>query len=229
MTRLARLPALLILLAAGPAGGLVAQVAGLPVRNAGVGTGFGIAADAGFPSTAAGKGIALGATGALGAGPLGFTATVAWWDPRGPGDNLTSVGGTANLKIIGGPLIPLSVTLQAGAARYTRTATTIEGDALDLKTWHFPAGIGIALTIPNPVFSIKPWVAPRVDLLRVTQSDGGTASQVTHTDSDFGISGGVDLGFLNGLTIRAMYDRVFRGEGLNPSVLSVGLGFKVGS
>jgi hypothetical protein len=229
MTRSTRLPALLVLLAAGHAGGLVAQVAGLPVRNAGVGTGFGIAADAGFPSAAAGKGVAFGATGAFGLGPLGFTATVARWDPRGPGDNLTSAGGTANLKIIGGPLIPLSVTLQGGAARYTQTATTIEGDAFDLKTWHFPAGIGIALTIPNPVFSIKPWVAPRLDLLRVTQSDGGTATQVTNTESDFGISGGVDLGFLNGLTIRAMYDRVFRGEGVNPSVLSVGLGLKVGS
>lgn len=229
MTRSTRLPALLFLLAAGPAGGLVAQVAGLPVRNAGVGTGIGIAADAGFPSAAAGKGFAVGATGALGAGPLGFTASVARWDPRGPGDKITSVGATANLKIIGGPLIPLAVTLQGGAARYTQTATTIEGDALDLKTWHLPAGIGIALTIPNPVFSIKPWVAPRVDLLRVTQSDGGTAAQVSHTESDFGISGGVDLGFLNGLTIRAMYDRVFRGEGVNPSVLSIGLGFKVGS
>ena len=229
MTRSQRLAALLFLLAAGHAGGLVAQVAGLPVRNAGIGTGFGIAADAGFPSTAAGKGVAIGATGALGAGPLGFTASVARWDPKGPGDKITSVGATANLKIIGGPLIPLSVTLQGGAARYTVTASTIEGDPLDLKTWHFPAGIGIALTIPNPVFSIKPWVAPRVDVLRVTQSDGGTASQVTNTESDFGISGGVDLGFLNGLTIRAMYDRVFRGEGVNPSVLSIGLGFRVGS
>jgi hypothetical protein len=65
--------------------------------------------------------------------------------------------------------------------------------------------------------------------LRVTQSDGGTAAQVTNTESDFAISGGVDLGFLNGLTIRAMYDRVFRGEGVNPSVLSIGLGLKVGT
>jgi len=229
MTRSTRLPALLFLLAAGHAGGLVAQVAGLPVRNAGVGTGIGIAADAGFPSATAGKGFAIGLTGALGAGPLGFTGSVARWDPRGPGDKITSVGGTANLKIIGGPLIPLSVTLQGGVARYTQDATTIEGDAFDLRTWHFPAGIGIALTIPNPVFSIKPWVAPRLDVVRVTQSDGGTAAQVTSTASDFGVSGGVDLGFLNGLTIRAMYDRVFRGEGVNPSVLSIGLGFKVGS
>ena len=229
MTRSTRLPALLFLLAAGPAGGLVAQVAGLPVRNAGVGTGIGIAADAGFPSATAGKGVAFGATGAIGLGPLGFTATVATWDPKGAAERITSAGATANLKVIGGPLIPLSVTLQAGAARFSQTATTIEGDVLDLTTWHIPAGIGIALTIPNPVFSIKPWVAPRVDVVRVTQSDGGTAARVSSTESDFGISGGVDLGFLNGLTIRAMYDRVFRGEGVNPSVLSVGLGFKVGT
>lgn len=229
MTRRTRLLALLILAAAGHAGGLVAQVAGLPVRNAGIGTGFGIAADVGFPNASAGKGVAVGATGSIGLGPLGFSASAATWDPQGAGERINSIGATGNLKIIGGPLIPLSVTLQAGAARYTLEATTIEGDAFDLKTWHFPAGVGIALTIPNPVFSIKPWVAPRLDVVRVTQSDGGTASQITTTDTDFGISGGVDLGFLNGLTIRAMYDRVSRGSGITVSTLSVGLGFKVGT
>jgi hypothetical protein len=229
MTRRPRLLTLLILVAAGNAGGLVAQVAGLPVRNAGVGTGFGIAADVGFPSASAGKGVAAGATGSIGLGPLGFTASVATWDPKGPASSITSVGATGNLKIIGGPLIPVSVTLQAGAARFTEQSTTIEGDALDIKNWHVPVGVGLALTIPNPVFSIKPWVAPRLDVVRVTQSDGGTASTTTHTDTHFGISGGVDLGFLNGLTIRAMYDRVSRGSGGNVSTLSVGLGFKVGT
>jgi outer membrane protein with beta-barrel domain len=223
--------ALLALAATGLSGrpvGLAAQVAGLPVRNAGIGTGIGIAADVGFPNAAAGKGTAFGATGALGAGPLGVTASVSRDDPKGS-EAFWSVGGTANLKVFGGPLIPVSVTLQAGAARTSQAATSIEGDALTLRSWHVPVGVGLALTIPNPAFSIKPWLAPRLDLVRTTQSDGGTASEVSHTDKHFGISGGVDLGFLSGLSVRVMYDRLMAGGGVHPSVLSLGLGLRVGT
>jgi outer membrane protein with beta-barrel domain len=226
MTRRSRLLALLLVAAAGHAGGLVAQVAGLPVRNAGVGTGIGLAADVGFPNAAAGKGVAAGLTGAIGLGPLGITGTVATWNPKGPGESITSVGATGNLKIIGGPLIPVSVTLQAGAARFTEDRSA-PGEPLEFRTWHVPVGVGLALTIPNPVFSIKPWVAPRLDVLRTT-IEADTPAE-TNTTTDFGISGGVDLGFLNGLTIRAMYDRVSRGGGVNVSTISVGLGFKVGT
>jgi len=72
-------------------------------------------------------------------------------------------------------------------------------------------------------------VAPRLDVVRTTQSDGGTATTTRNTETNFGISGGVDFGFLNGLTLRAMYDRVSMGGGVNPSVISFGLGFKVGT
>ncbi|HEV8196387.1 MAG TPA: hypothetical protein VGP87_07080 [Gemmatimonadales bacterium] len=224
-----RLIALVAFGAAGSTGGLAAQVAGLPVRNAGVGTGIGIAADVGFPNGDAGKGIALGATGAIGLGPLGVTGSVATWNPKGPGKSVNSVGLTGNLKILGGPLIPLSVTFQTGVGYWKVNSTSVEGDALSTKTWHVPVGVGVALTIPNPVFSIKPWLAPRVDVARTTASDGGTATQTSHTRAKFGISGGVDLGFLSGLAIRVMYDRVSLGGHVTPSVLSLGLGFKVGT
>jgi len=207
----------------GSASALAAQAAGIPVRNAGIGTGISVAADVGVPNGAMGKGVALGATGTAGLGPVGVSATVARWDPSGAGAAITSVAGTGNLKILGGPLIPLSVTLQGGLGRYR--LTTGGGH---ITTLHFPAGVGVALTIPNPAFSIKPWLAPRLDVVRTTES-GGTGQ--THTDANFGISGGVDVGFLGGLTIRAMYDRVQGGggPGVHPSVLSLGLGFKVGT
>lgn len=216
----ARLSVLIVILAAGSTGGLVAQVRGLPVRNAGVGTGIGIAADVGFPGDASGKGVAVGATGAVGLGPLGITGTVATWNPKGPGKSVNSVGVTGNLKVFGGPLVPVSVTLQGGAA-YDKTS--------DVGTWHVPVGVGLALTIPNPVFSIKPWVAPRVDILRTKGTLGGPYSGTSNTDTNFGISGGVDLGFLSGLAFRAMYDRVSIRSGVHTSVLSLGLGFKVGT
>jgi hypothetical protein len=222
-----RLIALVALGAAGGTGGLAAQVRGLPVRNAGVGTGIGIAADVGFPNADAGKGIAVGATGAIGLGPLGVTGSVATWNPKGPGKSVNSAGLTGNLKILGGPLIPVSVTLQAGAAYDHQSQSTIEGE-ISSKTWHVPVGVGIALTIPNPVFSIKPWLAPRLDITRTAFNPGDTPTE-TNTDTHFGISGGVDFGFLSGLAVRVMYDRVSAGNHITPSVLSVGLGFKVGT
>jgi hypothetical protein len=221
-----RLLALIALGTAGRAGGLVAQVAGLPVRNAGISTGIGIAGDVGFPNAAAGKGIAFGATGVLGLGPLGVSASVAHWSPKdSPRGAINSYGGTANLKIFGGPLIPISVTAQAGIAHYNQSAP----DAESVSATHVPLGLGLALTIPNPVFSIKPWVAPRVDINRTKTTPGFIPGGVTTTDTDtnFGISGGVDLGFLNGLLVRTMYDRVTR-SGATFSVFSLGIGFQVG-
>lgn len=220
----------LALLALGVAGlsavpSVAAQVAGLPVRNAGVGTGIGVALDAGFPNADAGKGFALGATGAVGLGPLGVTASLSRYDPKGA-DAVWSAGGTANLKVFGGPLIPLSVTVQAGAARTSQDADTPFGP-LTIRSWHVPVGIGVALTIPNPVFAIKPWLAPRLDVVRTTLE--AAAPVETQTDTNFGISGGVDLGFLSGLSVRVMYDRVMAGDGVHPSVLSFGIGFKVGT
>jgi len=223
-----RLIALIALGAAGSTGGLAAQVRGLPVRNAGVGTGIGIAADVGFPNGDAGKGIAVGATGAIGLGPLGVTGTVATWNPKGPGKSINSAGVTGNLKIFGGPLIPVSVTLQAGAAYDQQSESTTLGGDISSKTWHVPVGMGIALTIPNPVFSIKPWLAPRLDITRTAFNPGDTPTE-TNTETNFGISGGVDFGFLSGLAVRVMYDRVSAGNHITPSVLSVGLGFKVGT
>jgi hypothetical protein len=170
--------------------------------------------------------VAFGATGVIGLGPLGVSASVAHWSPKdSPRGSINSVGGTANLKIFGGPLIPISVTAQAGIAHYKQSAP----DVGSVAATHIPLGLGLALTIPNPVFSIKPWVAPRVDVNRVKTTPGFVQGGVTTTDTDtnFGISGGVDLGFLNGLLVRTMYDRVKR-SGATFSVFSLGIGFQVG-
>ena len=192
-----RLLALLMIGSAGPAGGLVAQVAGLPVRNAGVAAGLGIAGDIGFSNAAAGKGVVAGVTGAIGLGPFGITGTVA-------AGSTSSAGFTGNLRVFGGRL-PVSLTLQAGAA-YDKTGGS--------NNWTIPLGVGLALTIRNPAFSIKPWVAPRVNIT-------GDSPDEQHA----GISGGVDLGLPSGLTLRAMYDRLSAGAGIHPSVLSLGVGF----
>jgi hypothetical protein len=47
--------------------------------------------------------------------------------------------------------------------------------------------------------------------------------------TNFAISGGIELGLINGISIHAAYDRVFADHGLKPSVFSFGLGYSLGS
>jgi hypothetical protein len=81
---------------------------------------------------------------------------------------------------------------------------------------HIPVSIGLAATIPNPAFSIKPWIAPRLDATR----------SLGKTDTHFGISGGIDLSMLSGLSLRAAYDRVSVNGG-SPAILSFGIGYSM--
>lgn len=198
---------------------LDAQGLGLPVRNAGLPRGLLVAADVGVPNDASGIGTTVGASAGIGLGLLGLTATAARTD-RSDQDAVHSVGATANLRLIGGPLVPFSATVQAGIGRWT-LGTSIEGD--DVTTTSYPIGIGLGWTIASPIVSLKPWLAPRLQWLRVSESGGqGGATEST----DAAISGGVDLGFINGVTVRGMYDRVLN-DGIDASVWSVGLGYSL--
>jgi hypothetical protein len=191
-----------------------AQVTGLPVRNAGLSSGLTIGGEVGFPDADYRKGTAYGARGALGLGPFGVSAVVSRWDPKGPGGGQTGVGGYLNLKVFGGPLIPLSVTLQGGA-EYVKQG--------GVKLLHAPIGLGIALKIPNPALAIKPWIAPRLDVLHVS----GAVASASDTETNFGISGGVDLSLLGGLGFGVAYDRLWAGNGVNPSVFSAGVSYTI--
>lgn len=201
---IAGLTAVVLLASAGTA---TAQNPGLPVINSGVSTGFTLAADVGFPSDDAGGGTAFGGTGKVGFGPLGVTATVSSWKPDGADERYTSIGGTGNLKIFGGPLVPFAVTFQAGAG-YTKD----EGTTL----WHIPVGLGLSIKIPTTVIGLKPWVAPRLDITRVSNAIG------SNTEKHFGFSAGVELNLLSGLGLQAAYDRVSF-NGANPTIFSVGI------
>lgn len=190
-----------------------AQVHGIPVYNSGIATGVAIYGDIGFPNEDAGKGTALAVSGRAGFGPFGATAILSTFNPEGPGDSDLSVGGTLNYKIFGGPLIPLSVTLQGGIGYSKPDIGLLPGS--DVSQLRFPVGLGFALTIPNPALAIKPWIAPRLDIVRFS---GGGASD---TETNFGIGGGLELNLLSGLGVHAAYDRVFS-DGGDPSVFGVG-------
>ena len=192
---------------------VAAQARGIPVYNSGVPRGIGLYGDVGFPNDEAGGGTGYGVTAKAGAGLFGATATLASYNPDGPGGSDLTVGGTVNFRVFGGPLVPLSVTLQGGVG-YARPESGFLPTE-DEDDWHFPIGVGFALVIPNPMLAIRPWLAPRIDIVRT--SAGGDAQ----TDTNFGLSGGLELNLLSGLGVHAAYDAVFA-DGGTPGVFGIG-------
>ncbi len=189
--------------AAAPAAG---QVIGLPVINNGVATGINIGADVGFSGAEyfSGGGTAFGVHASVGFGSLGVSAAMSRFTPKS-GDAVFAPGASATWRLIGGPLVPFRITMQGGVSRWTVAGTDYV---------HVPLSIGLSATIPNPAFAIKPWIAPRIDIL---------GDQET-TKGHFGVSGGIDLAFLSGISVRAAYDRLSL-NGSHPGIFSLGLGF----
>lgn len=199
---------------------LAAQNPGLPVYNMGVPRGIGLYGDIAFPNEAAGKGTAYGATVRAGFGDLGVTATVSADNPEGDAGSDMAAGGTLNYRLLGGPLVPLSVTLQAGFS-YSKPGEDVIIPASGPLTgehtlYRYPIGIGFALVIPNPVLAIHPWLAPRLDIART--SDNGSSN----TETNFGLSGGLEFNLLNGFGIQAAYDRIFAKDGADPGTFGLG-------
>ncbi len=198
---------------AGGAQSAEAQVRGIPVYNVGVPRGIGLYGDVGFPNDRAGGGTAYAVTGRAGFGPFGATAILSSYNPE-DSDSDVSVGATLNYRAFGGPLVPLAVTLQGGVG-YAKPENGLSPDE-EVTELRFPVGVGFALTIPNPVLAIKPWLAPRLDIVRVS-GDGFDAE----TNSEFALSGGIELNTLGGFGIHATYDAIFA-DGGTPGVFGVG-------
>lgn len=210
--------AMALVLTFGVASVAAGQALGLPVYNSGVPTGLAVYGDVAFPNNAAGDGHTFGVTGRLGVSRIGVSATLASFNPSGPDNTITTVGATGNYKLLGGPLIPFSATLQGGIG-YGK-----EGSGPgSLKLWRFPIGLGLAVTIPNPALAIKPWIAPRIDITHFSVENG-----TGDTDSNFGVSAGIEANFLTGFGVHAAYDRVFA-DGSDPGIFEIGAhyGFRI--
>src|SRR2546423_15087069 len=94
---------------------LTAQWLGMPAWHSPKGgTGVTFYGDYGAPSDSSGGGNAFGGRASLGLGTITLTAGVASWKPDAANDRVTSYGGTAAFRLIGGSLIPLSVDLPLG-------------------------------------------------------------------------------------------------------------------
>jgi len=186
--------ALLLLLSASP---VLAQTPGLPVYGGGFSPTIELEGLVGFAGTdtPTGKGIALGARGTLAVGRLGLSATVASFNPSGPGGSQKAYGAMLGFKVVGGALSPFALYLQGGAG-------TMGSEDPDSSQVHVPVGVAASLVIPTPIISIRPWVAPRLQLVRTTVAGASTFENLV------AIGAGVDLTLLGGISFRAGYDRV---------------------
>jgi len=177
MKRIATIAAL-IAFGATPA---AAQWAGMPVwNNPKGGTGVTIDGDLGLPNSNGGKGTAFGARATLGIANISLTAGLSSWKPSGATSSTTSVGGTAQFKVIGGSLIPVAVNFQLGAGTSSAVGTQPKATML-------VAGAGISVNVPTPGLSIEPYLS--------VGNRWNKLSGVSGTQSNVGWVVGANLGF----------------------------------
>ena len=75
----------------------------------------------------------------------------------------------------------------------------------------------VAPNTPAPLSDVgATWLAPRVDIAYQKAGD------VSSTDTNFGLSGGLELNLLNGFGVHAAYDRVFAKDIADPATFGVG-------
>ena len=189
-----------------------AQLNSIPVYfNPKGGTGFTLAGDFGKGvNTQSGKNTAFGVRASVGGGPFSIGAGVGTVSLAGQSE--VQYMGNAALRIVGGPLIPVSVAVQAGVG-YLKVGS--------VKTLNVPIGVGIGLSVPTPGFSFDPWIAPRVTINAVEFL--GT----TVTNSGVGVSGGVNLAFVMGLGLHLGFDWTKVG-GSTPLIIGAGVHYKFG-
>ena len=107
-------------------------------------------------------------------------------------DKETQFMGSAALKIFSPPLVPIGISLQAGAG-YLKSGS--------VKIISVPIGLGVAVKPPTPGLSVEVWGAPRLQFNAVSVSGVGSRAQ-----AGIGASGGVNLGMPMGLGLHIAVD-----------------------
>src|SRR5437867_3278394 len=196
--------AALIMFAATPPPAL-AQWAGMPVwNNPKGGTGVTIDGDLGLPNSNGGKGTAFGARATLGIANISLTAGLSSWKPNGYTSNVTSVGGTAQFKVIGGSLIPVAMNIQLGAGTSSAVGTQPKATMLVVAA-------GVSVNVPTPGLSIEPYL-----------SVGNRWNKASgfNTESNVGWVVGANLGF-GMLGLHVAYDSQKIG-GVTRGIIGIG-------
>ncbi len=207
---------------------IAAQAPGIPVLNSGFARGFTLASMVGFANAAAGEGTGLAVSGVAGFRRIAFGGFVSGLSGSSLSDErVLARGATVAIKLAGGPLVPVGITLMTGAGYFAPPNS-------HSTNWRVPVGLGISWTVPQPVVALRFWASPRLDYSRdrgpdplATPGPNGPVPLRTTTQSDFGLSGGINFGFLNGFGLDVAVDRRFTSatDG-KPAVLGLGASYR---
>ncbi len=187
---------------------LAAQSLGMPNWSSPKGgTGITISGDLAMPNADLGKGTAFGARGSLGLANITLTAGMASWKQKGASDSRTSFGGQAAFRVIGGSLIPVSISLQVNAAHAGATSTDSAQTRLGL-------GGAVSVNVPTPGLSIEPYLAVNNRWYKF--------SGVSGTQSNIAWTLGANVGF-GMLGLHLAYDAEKLDNGSTAGVIGIGV------
>ncbi len=180
----------------------LAQMLGNPVYfSPKQGVGLTIAADYGRGlNNNSGKTNYFGGRATLGLPMVAVTLGAGSAKPSG-GTSATSFGGDVAVTVLKGPMVPVSVSVQGGAAYNSTTVGTAKS-----KILHLPLGAALAFNVKSPGASVEPWVAPRIDMTRVSATVGTISASTTTTK--LGASAGVNVGLPSGLGFHVALDYI---------------------
>lgn len=158
-----------------------AQWIGMPVWNSPKGgTGVTISGDFAKPNDAYGSGTAWAGRASLSLAALTLTAGVGTYKAEGIDPvRVTSWGGQADFRLIGGSLLPVAVNLQAGAVRTGK----VEGQGQT----HVTGAVGFSVPLPTPGVSIEPYISPGVRYRDLGPTNGSS--------TEFGYAIGANVSF----------------------------------
>jgi len=183
-------------------------------NNPTAGSGFTIYGDYSRPNTDAGGGNAIGGRIMLGAGTFTLTGGVSSWKADLVSQRITTFGGAAAFRLIGGSLIPVAVNLQLGGGHSLEiTSSTV---AAPVQTMLFSA-VGLSVPLPTPVVRVEPYVSPGIRYHHYASVAPGAADHETN----FGWVIGGTLGF-GPIGVHLAYDSEKFADGKTHGVFGVG-------
>lgn len=130
-----------------------------------------------------------------------------------------SYGGGAALNLLKGPLVPVRVSVQAGAGYLSA-----EGES----QLTVPFGLAAAINVPTPGVGIVPWAYAFAEYHSISPDVGDSINKI-----GFGISGGLEVNLPMGLGFYAALDwsTVDYGDGpdtgITPLFLAAGATYKI--
>jgi hypothetical protein len=135
--------------------------------------------------------------------------------------SFTSFGGDVAVTVLKGPVVPVSLSLQAGAGYSSKSG---------VKQLHVPIGAALAFNVKSPSASVEPWIGPRLDLYRAS----GTGIANPTTEKHVGASAGLNVGLPSGVGFHLALDYLYvKGAGaisssdVSPFVVGAGLHYTI--